>query len=370
MIDIVPVRGRRDLGRFIDYAHQRNRHEPHWVPPLRLAERELLSAKKNPFFAHAEVELFLARRDGRIVGRIAAIDDRLHQETHHDDIAAFGFFEADDAAAAQALLHHVEAWAMRRGRAHVRGPLNPSLNESVGLLVDGFDTDPMLMMPHNPPEYARFIEAAGYRKAKDLYAWLYDVDREMDPAVEKLAARVRDKHRVVVRQLNVREFDREIERVRILYCGAWARNWGFVPPTADEFRRIGAELRQIFDSRCSVCAEIDGRMVACAVAVPDINQALKGTGGRLFPLGLIRLLCRGAIVDQVRLLLFGVLPEYRPIGLFPLLISELRRHIRTNPRYRRMEFSWVLEDNRDVNQPVERIGAQKYKTYRIYQKAL
>ena len=267
-----------------------------------------------------------------------------------DNIAAFGFFEAEDPEAAQALLQRVEAWARQRGRAHVRGPLNPSLNESAGLLVDGFDTDPMLMMPHNPPEYAGFIEAAGYRKVKDLYAWLYDLDRTIEPAFEKLAARVRDRYRIVVRQLDVREFEREIERLRVLYCGAWAHNWGFVPPTADEFRRIGAELKQIFDPRCAICAEIDGRVVACAVAIPDINQALKGTDGRLFPLGIIRLLRRKTIIDQVRLLLLGILPEYRAIGLFPLLICELRRHIVTNPRYRRVEFSWVLEDNRDINQ--------------------
>jgi GNAT superfamily N-acetyltransferase len=370
MIDIIRVSNRRDLGRFVDYPYARNRLDPHWIPPLRMAERERLSARKNPFFAHADVELLLAVRQRRVVGRVGAIDDRLHQDVHRDNTAAFGFFEAEDAGAAEALLRRVEAWARERGRSHVRGPLNPSLNESAGLLIDGFDTDSMLMMPHNPPEYAGFIEAAGYRKVKDLYAWLCDVDTPIDPTIEKLAARVRDKYRVVARPLNVREFEHEIERVRLLYCGAWARNWGFVPPTTDEFRRVGAELRQIFDPRCAICAEIDGRIVACAVAIPDINQALKGTDGRLFPLGLIRLLRRKSIIEQARLLLLGVLPEYRAVGLFPLLICELRRHILSNPRYRRVEFSWVLEDNHDVNRAVERLGAEKYKTYRIYQKAL
>jgi hypothetical protein len=162
----------------------------------------------------------------------------------------------------------------------------------------------------------------------------------------------------------------EIERLRELYCGAWAHNWGFVPPTAGEFRRIASELRQIFDTRCAICAEIDGRTVACAIAVPDINQALKGTNGRLFPLGIIRLLRRKTIVNQVRLLLLGVLEQYRSIGLYPLLICELRRQLVPNTPYRFAEFSWVLEDNRDINQPVERLGARRYKTYRIYQKPL
>ena len=370
MIEVRPVGGRRELGRFIDYAYVRNRHDPHWIPPLRIAERERLSPKKNPFFAHADVERLLAFQDGRIVGRVLAIDDRLHNEAHDDNTAAFGFFEAESPEAARALLQHVEGWALGRGRARVRGPLNPSLNESAGLLVDGFDTDPMLMMPHNPPEYAGYIESAGYRKVKDLYAWLYDVDRDIDPVIARLAARVQDKHHIVVRPLELREFEREIERLRVIYCGAWAHNWGFVPPTPDEFRRLARELRQIFDPRCAICADIDGRAVACAIAIPDINQALKGTGGRLFPLGLIRLLRRKTIIDQVRLLLLGVLAEYRALGLYPLLICELKRRVVTNTPYRRAEFSWVLEDNRDINQPVERLGARRYKTYRIYQKAL
>jgi hypothetical protein len=370
MIDVLPVGNRRDLGRFIDYAYARNRRDQHWIPPLRIAERERLSPRKNPFFAHAEHELLLAMRDGRVVGRIAAIDDRLHNEAHGDNLAAFGFFEAEDPAVARALLQRVESWALGRGRAHVRGPLNPSLNESAGLLIDGFDTDPMLMMPHNPPEYADYIEAAGYRKVKDLYAWLYDLRRDIDPAFAKLARRMQERHRVVVRPIELGEFEREIESLRALYCGAWARNWGFVAPTADEFRRLATELRQIFDARCAICAEVDGRTVACAIAIPDINQALKGTDGRLFPLGIIRLLRRKTIIDQVRLLLLGVLAEYRSIGLYPLLISELRRQLVPDTPYRRAEFSWVLEDNRDINQPVERLGARRYKTYRIYQKAL
>jgi hypothetical protein len=370
VIDIVPAASRRNLGRFIDYAYERNRHDPHWVPPLRIGERERLQPKKNPFFAHAALEPLLALRGGRVAGRIAAIDDRLHLETHHDNAAMFGFFEADDAEVSAALLGHVERWARQRGRTAVRGPLNPSLNESAGLLVDGFDTDPMLLMPHNPPDYGAWIEAAGYHKAKDLFAWIYDLQLPLDPAIGKAADKIRQQLGISVRSLDVREFEREIEKLRVLYAGAWARNWGFVPPTPEEFRRVGAELKMIFDPRCAICAEIDGRMVACAVAIPDVNQALRGTDGRLFPFGLIRLLRRKSIIDQARLLLLGILPGHRLTGLFPLLIAEMRAHILTEPRYRRIEFSWVLEDNRAINQPVARIGARHYKTYRIYEKAL
>jgi hypothetical protein len=339
------------------------------VPPLRLSEHERLTPRKNPFFAHADVHLLLASRDGEPVGRIAGIDDRLHNETHHERTAMFGFFEAADAQAARALLGAVEAWAGSRGRTRIRGPINPSLNESAGLLVDGFDTDPMLMMPHNPPEYASFIESAGYGKAKDLFAWLYELDGGPPPIIAKLAARLRARHGIVVRPLNLREFAREIDRLRTIYCSAWERNWGFVPPTEAEFRRLATELKPIFDPRGAVCAEVDGRAVACAIAVPDINQALKGTNGRLFPLGLVRLLLRRRYVDQMRLLLLGVDAAYRTLGLYPLLLFELHRQVAAGP-YRRVEFSWVLEDNRDINQPAEQAGARRYKTYRIYEKQI
>jgi len=178
-IDVRAVAGRREFRRFIDYMYERNAGDPHWVAPLRLSEHERLNPKKNPFFEHAEVELLLARRGDRIVGRIAAIDDRLHGKTHHDNAAMFGFFEAADGDAAAALLAAVERWAQKRGRLRVRGPISPSLNETCGLLVDGFDTDPMLLMPHNPPEYGAHIESAGYTKVKDLYAWLHDLRRRL-----------------------------------------------------------------------------------------------------------------------------------------------------------------------------------------------
>ena len=368
-VSVRPVHGRRDFRRFIDYAYARNACDPHWVPPLRLAERERLTPAKNPFFAHADVELLLAWREGEVVGRIAAIDDRRHHEVHGDDVAMFGFFEAADAGAAHALLAAAESSARRHGRTSLRGPVNPSLNESAGLLVEGFDSDPMVMMPHNPREYAGYIESAGYRKVKDLFAWLYDIEPQAPRGLERLALRVRAREQVSVRPLMRAEFAREVDRMRAIYCGAWQQNWGFVPPTDEEFRRLATELEPIFDPRCAVCAEADGRPVACAIAIPDINQALKGTDGRLVPSTLIRLLRRARYIDQIRLLLLGVLPEYRLRGLYPLLLFELQRQVRGGP-YHRAELSWVLEDNHDINQPAATAGARCYKRYRIYQKAL
>jgi hypothetical protein len=368
-VEIRAVTSGGDRRRFIDYMYERNAADPHWVAPLRLSESERLNPRKNPFFAHADVELLLAWRGGRVVGRIAAIDDRLHRETHGDNAAMFGFFEAADGGVAAALLGAVEAWARGRGRARVRGPISPSLNEMCGLLIDGFGSDPMLLMPHNPPEYGAQIEAAGYAKVKDLYAWLQDLRQPLQPAFARGARRLRDAHGITIRPLNLGEFTREVERLRALYCAAWERNWGFVAPTADEFRRIAAELKPIFDPRCTICAEVKGQMIACVVAVPDINQALKGTNGRLFPLGLLRLLLRKRYISQVRLLLLGIDEAHRNLGLFPLLLAEWHRQMQQTP-YARAEFSWVLEDNRDINHPAQYAGAVRYKTYRIYEKTM
>jgi hypothetical protein len=368
-LEVRTVATRRDFRRFIDYAYVRNASDPHWVPPLRISERERLTPRKNPFFAHAEVERLLAWRDGRLVGRIAGIDDRAHQAAHHDGVAMFGFFEAEDAEAARALLASAEAWARRRGRTALRGPLNPSLNESAGVLIDGFDVDPMVMMPHNPRTYGAFIESAGYSKVKDLFAWIYNVDREVPAIVARLAERARARANIAMRPLRLADFTREVERLRIIYAEAWADNWAFVAPSEDEFQRLASELKPIFDPRCAVCAEADGRIVACAVAIPDINQALKGTNGRLLPLGLVRLLRRRRYIDQARLLLLGVAAAYRAYGMYPMLLVELHRQMAGGP-YRRVEFSWVLEDNHNINQPAEHAGARRYKTYRIYQKAL
>ncbi|HEY7288031.1 MAG TPA: hypothetical protein VH497_21430 [Vicinamibacterales bacterium] len=369
MLEILPVRGRRDFRRFIDYAYTRNAADPNWVPPLRLGERDRLDARKNPFFAHADVELFIAVRDGHVAGRVAAIDDRLHNETHRDNVAMFGLFEASDAESSRALLARTETWAAERGRSAVRGPINPSMNDNCGLLVDGFDTKPMLLMPHNPPEYGGFIEASGYQKVKDLYAWIYDLDQPIPDVVRRLAERRRERLALTIRTIRMNEFLREADRLRELYAGAWEKNWGFVAPTVEEFRHIAKDMKLIFDPRFAVVAEAQGRLVACAVALPDINQALGGTDGRLFPLGLVKLLGRKRYINQGRLLLLGIDPAFRSYGLFPLLLVELHNQVANTP-YKRVEFSWVLEDNHDINRPAADGGARRYKTYRIYQKSL
>jgi GNAT superfamily N-acetyltransferase len=368
VIEVREVASRTALAEFVEFPYRKYHDHPFWIPPLRMSERDRFNPKKSPFLAHADMGLFLATEDGSTAGRIAAIDDHTHNATHHDNLAAFGFFEANSEAAARALLDAAEQWARTKGRALIRGPLNPSLNDSAGLLIDGFDDAPFLLMPYNPPEYATYIERAGYAKVKDLYAWIYELAL-FNPKVAELAERVKKRHQIAVRTIDTKHLEEEIRYFLEIYAKAWKDNWGFVAPTPGEAAHFASELKQILDPEFALCCEVAGRRAGCIVAVPDMNQVLKGTDGRLFPLGLIRFLFRKRLIDQGRLLLLGVLPEYRGLGLLPLMVHELGQRA-SNRKVRRVEFSWVLEDNLDINQPAEQGGARRYKTYRIYQKAL
>ena len=339
------------------------------MPPLRLDERQRFNRRHNPFFDHADVQLFLAWEDGDVVGRIGAIDDRLHNETHAENVAAFGFLEATSAGVCASLLDAVDAWARDRGRDAVRGPLNPSLHESAGLLVDGFDDDPVVMMPYNSPEIVGWVQAAGYTKAKDLYAWMYDTSSDAGSRVRRLADRVRRRGAVTVRALRMAQFQDEIRVFVRIYSEAWRDNWGFVPPTPRETEHLADRLKPILDPKLVLFAEVHGEPVACAIALPDFHQLLRGTSGRLSPALAVRFLRRRRIIDRVRIALFGVLDRARHVGAFPLLVDELFRHDERN-QYRSTELSWTLEDNVDVNSAIAALGATHYKTYRIYQKKI
>jgi GNAT superfamily N-acetyltransferase len=355
------------LRQFVDVPYRIYHRDPHWVPPLRRDERRRLAPGRYPFFRHADMTLFLARDGDRVCGRIAAIEDRLYEELRGERIAWFGFFEADTAATAQRLLGAVEEWARARGLPIVRGPVNPSLNDSGGLLVDGFESDPYVLMPYNPPSYAGFVEQAGYRKAKDLFAWSLDLSVPLGRRIELVAARTARRHGVTVRTVNLREFDAELATLQTIYREAWQDNWGFVPPTDAEVRQLAHELKPILDSELLLFAEIEGRPVACAVAIPDVNQVLKKMGGRLFPFGLLHFLNRRRTITQVRALLVGVLPAYRKTGLYPLLIADIHRRAVARG-YIRGEMSWTLEDNTAINAGIEAAGGRRSKTYRIYER--
>ena len=367
--EIRAVESRADLKRFIKYPFVKYRNDPHWVPPLLIAERQKFDPKKNPFYEHARVELFLACRDGEVVGRVAAIDDDNHNRIHDDDLIFFGFFEANDQTAAEALLSRVEEWGRRLGRSAVRGPVNPSMNDGAGFQINAFDTDPYVMMPYNPPGYPRYVEDAGYRKAKDLYAWLFERDQALGEKIGRLAKRVRARYDPVVRPVDMKRYDEELALVKKLYNEAWEENWGFVRYTEAEFDHLASELKPVVDPDLAVFVELEGRVAGMAVCLPDVNQVLKRARGRIVPFGIVAFLRRKKLVDQLRLAILGLMPEYRNKGLETVLVDELYEHAMSKG-YRRCECSWVLEDNRAMNRALEVSGAKLYKTYRIYQKEL
>lgn len=367
-VAVAPAATRSELRRFVDLPYRLHRDDPCFVPPLRMGEFEKLDPAKNPFFEHARIEPFLARAGDEVVGRIAVIDDDLHNEIHGDNLLFFGLFEARDADVAAALFAVADERARSLGRALVRGPVNPSMNDGAGFQIDAFDTVPYVMMPQNPPTYPGYAEAAGYRKIKDLWAWRFDAEAGVGERLERLAARVRERNDLTVRPADMKRLDREIGILKEIYTQAWESNWGQVPYTDAEFERLGSELRLIVDPDLVLFLETGGRAVGVALGLPDVNQVLRRFNGRLLPFGIFHLLNRRRIIDRARLPILGVLPDYRNRGFELVLIEEIGRRGREKGM-REGELSWVLEDNDAINKAIRATGAEVYKTYRLYQKA-
>ncbi len=370
-ITIVPARTRRQRDAFVKLPFRLYRDDPYWVPPLIIAEKERLDPRKNPFFEHGVIEPFLALRGGRPVGRIAAIINGQHDVVYRDGVAFFGFFEAADGEVARRLLERVEEWARARGRKAVRGPANPSLNDTACLQIDAFDTVPYIMMPYNPPSYPEWVEAAGYAKVKDFYAWFFDINNSVNERAQRILRRI---ERTVggvmrLRPLSRERFDRDAAIVRDLYIAAWRTNWGFVPPTEREFEYAAREMKKILDWDLAKILELDGEPVAFSVTLPDLNQVFKRMNGRLLPFGIFKLLFRRRYIDRSRLLLLGVKPEHRRRGLeIPLIADAIR--IAEQRGWIGGECSWTLEDNTGINKGIALVGGRHYKTYRMYEKSL
>jgi GNAT superfamily N-acetyltransferase len=367
----VPVVTRADRRAFVDLPYTLYANEPHWIPPLRRDEHRRLSERHNPFLAHARLRLWLVRRAGAVVGRVAAIDDDLHNQTHREQVTWFGFFEAADTDIATTLFGAVEEHARSRQSTVVRGPVNPSLNDNGGLLVEGFDDDPYILMPYNVRAYSSYVESAGYVKAKDLFAWDLTRDVPIGARVERVSERIAARRGAVVRpaDLSSRGFARDVDHLKTIYRAAWQDNWGFVPPSDAEIDQMARALKPVIDPELVLFVEVRGLTVGCVVALPDLNQVLKRMRGRVLPFGFWHFLRRRTIVDRVRVMLLGVLPEYQRLGLYPLLMAELHRR-GVSRGYRAAELSWTLEDNHLVNAGIEAAGGRRSKTYRIYEKRL
>ena len=361
---------RRDgagLGRFLRVAEAIYRDDPIWVAPLRGEATRILS-DENPFFDHAEAELFVVSRAGRDVGRIAAIVDRRHNEVRGERTASFGFFESEnDPATARALFTAAERWAAGRDMERLRGPLNPSMNEECGVLIEGFDSPPVFGTTYNPRYYADLFEAQGLRKSRDLLAYSLVPSAEhlarLVPLAERVSRRLPD---LVVRPMRRRDFAGEVARMKEIYNASWNDNWGFVPLTDAEFAFKAARLAPLIVEPLALMAEKSGEPIGLMLSLPDYNQALKPLKGRLWPLGWLRFRLGVRKVRSGRTVLLGVKRPYRALGIETVMLMQSFRWA-LDHGFTSLEQSWVVEDNRGMQRYLETLGARMYKRYRLYE---
>ena len=374
-ITVAPVQSKSDLKAFIRLPFRIYRDNPNWVPPLMMTEHERFSPKQNPFYQHADVQLFLARRNGKIAGRISAHIDHEHLRAHNERAGFFGFFECGHRPdVASALLAVAEDWLRERGMASIRGPLNFSINGEVGFLAEGFDSPPLPLMPYTQPHYLGLVEGCGYEKAKDVLAWRWESQPVPDGPPRRMVDELRARPDIKIRRARMNDFRAEVERLLDMYNDAWSENWGYVPATRAEADQMSKDLKLIVDPAIVPIVEVDGRPAAMALAIPNFHWALHPLNGKLFPFGWARFLWRLKVrrPDSGRLLLLGVKKEFRTreyAGLAYLLCDEIY-HAANERGYKWAEFSWTLEDNGLINSLIRKVGAKHYKTYRIYEKAL
>jgi hypothetical protein len=375
-VSIEPLsRSKRDLSRFFDVADWIYRGDANWVPPLRDDVAKVFS-EKNPFFDHAEIQLFVARRAGEDVGRIAAILDRNHNDFHGEKTGFFGFFESvNDRDVSDALFETASRWARERGQEVLRGPANPSLNDEAGLLVEGFDSPPVLMMTYNPRYYVDLLEGAGFRKAKDLLAYWFEIGAEPLAHFVRINERFRKRSTdIAVRKVSKASLSADLPKIREVYNEAWEKNWGFVPMTDREMDFMAARLKPLLDENFLFLGEAkkpDGTLepVAFMLSLPDYNAAIQPLRGRLLPFGWLKFLLGIKKIKILRVVTLGLKKEYRMRGLQSIMFEEgLRAALKRG--FTACEVSWMLEDNELVLRSVRIWGGRHYKTYRMYDKPL
>lgn len=368
-----PVASRHDIGVFIDVPWRIYADDPMWVPPLRL-ERRLHFSRFNPFFKHGEWQAWIAYRNNQPVGRISAQIDQLHRQRYGLETGHFGLFECiDDVEVAAVLVRAAEEWLTARHTRHVTGPFNLSINQECGVLVDGFDTPPMVMMPHSRRWYGRLLEEQGYQPVKDLLAYWVEVDFKVPRLMSALIAKFSDQVRM--RPLRRDKFGEEMEILRDIFNDAWSENWGFVPFTKAEFAELGTSLRLLVPDDCIQIAEVDGVPSAFMVALPNLNEIFAELDGSLFPFGwvkLSRIKSRGA-VRTGRIPLMGVRKQFHntPLGMaLAFMVIDAPKKLARAVGVEAVELSWVLEDNKPMRAVLDSLGCRQYKRYRIYGKTL
>ena len=376
---IKPVNTLEERKEFLRFPWKVYQNDPYWVPPIFSERIHFTDPKKNPFFEHAEAQLFLALRGDEVVGTIAAFSNHLHNEYHDENVGFFGFFEVlEDFEAAEALFQAAENWTREQGHTALRGPAQWSTNDECGLLVDGFDDSPRILMTYNPRYYVDYIEKLGYRYARDLWAYQLAVEDFMKIAgerLDRLTTKILERKKITIRNLEMKHFAEEVDKVKLLYNEAWSQNWGFVPMTDPEFDQLADELHDIIDPDLVYIAEKDGNTVGFSLSLPDLNQPLRlaypkpGTPEWWV---MVKLAWHWKIrrqVKWVRVFALGVIPEYRKLGIDALFYYKTARAA-LKKGMRMGEMSWILDNNDKMNKPIIALGGEVYKTYRYYEKGL
>jgi ribosomal protein S18 acetylase RimI-like enzyme len=373
-VEFTQVASKAERDAFIKFPWQIYEGHPAWVPPLLLERKEFLDQKKHPFFEHGAAALFLARSGGKIVGRIMASDDPNYNAFHQSSVGCFGLFDCvNDPAVAAALFEAATNWLRAMGRDEIMGPIDYSTNYVCGLLVAGFDCPPTLLTARNPPYYPALIEGLGFDKVIDFYAWWFSEPARAATRLRRLAASLKKRDAVTIRQGNLKDFRAEAGRLREIYNDAWKENWGFVPFTEKEFEFMAKELKQLVVPEFTLIAEVGDEPVGFILCVPDINVALRKINGRLtsygLPIGLAKLLYHKSRIRTARLIALGVKPKYRRGGIAEMLVLRIIEDAMIKRGFTG-ELSMTLENNHLINRFLAAIGAKKYKTYRIYRRRI
>lgn len=367
-VEIVPVTNKKQQKEFVQFAFRHYENDPNWVPPLITNQRELLNFKPHPFYDNAEIQTFLALKNGQTVGRIAAIIDHSHNQHWNEHRGMFGFFESvDDQGVANSLFDEAKKWLGDKGYKQIRGPANPSQNHEWGLLIDAFDKPPTFMMTYNKPYYQKLIETYGFKKAQDMYAFYGHVSmlQELDPKLQFVAEECKRRFDLKLRRVEKATFREDVQTFMEIYNKAVLGQWGFVPMSQSEVKHAAAGLKQLIVPEMTAIAEFEGKPVGIVFGLLDYNQLIKEIGGKLFPFGFLKLLFKRKSVKKVRLISTNVLPEFQRWGLGVVLLNQLVPDV-LKWGIEEAEFSWVLESNKLSRGTLERGGAKLEKTYRIY----
>lgn len=372
-MQIVQVTTRKQKKQFIDFPHDLYKDDPNYVPAMYLDQQQVMNPKKNPFFKHSKADLFLAIKEGKIVGRIAAIRNNNYNQFAKENVGYFGFFDVvEEYSVATALLQKAIDWVKAEKLDAIYGPTNFTTNETAGVLIDGFDSPPVVWMTYNKPYYADYLKRFGFGKRMDLFAYRVPTQTVSQRSLD-ISARIEErlkKKGIIIRNVRMKDFKKEVTAIREIYMGAWEDNWGFVPPTKEEFEDLAVGLKMIAEPKMVFVAEHDGKPVGFFLALPDINQIMiKQKRGRIIPFGIFKLLFGRKKVTILRILLLGVLSSHRKMGIEAVFYAKIIRYAQAH----NIEFgegSWILENNEMMNKGMQNLNGEVYKTYRIYEKQI